>query len=107
MAATGTTIDLKHEKSTANGLVLPEFPGEDPRQHLGTQWKEEADSRLAGAGLLTVANGGAPVEVAQIIDYPLDSIPELPRGTRTTPAAKRPASRFKSTTSATRRSALG
>jgi hypothetical protein len=59
MAATGTTIDVKHEKTTANGLVLPEFPGEDPRQHLGTQWKEEADSRLrlAGAGLLTVANG--------------------------------------------------
>ena len=27
-----------------------------------------------------MANGGAPVEVAQIIDYPLDSIPELPRG---------------------------
>ena len=80
MAATGTTNDMKHEKSTANGLILPEFPGEDPRQHLGTQWKEEADNRLAGAGLLTVANGGAPVEVAQIIDYPLDSIPDLPWG---------------------------
>ncbi|KAL1519816.1 hypothetical protein AB1Y20_023322 [Prymnesium parvum] len=43
----------------AGGLQFPPFPGEHPLQHEAQIWLEIAEA-LASAGLLIVANGGAP-----------------------------------------------
>ena len=61
-----------------SSIELPPFPGEEPLSHAAAQWREAVESRLAAAQLLGVAEGGLPPAAEQIIDYPLDQIPELP-----------------------------
>ena len=65
------------EKHTASG-VFPQFPGEDFLAHAGTQYKEQAEARLASRSLLAVAQGDYPPSVKSIVDVDLDSLPELP-----------------------------
>ena len=81
MAGSENERQVSHSKQSGN-LELPNFPGEDPLKHAGTEWKEGAEARLAGAGLLAVANGGYSPAAAEIIDIPLDEIPALPVGDR-------------------------
>ena len=69
------------EKHTASG-VFPQFPGEDFLAHAGTQYKEQAEARLASRSLLAVAQGDYPPSVKSIVDVDLDSLPELPVGHR-------------------------
>ena len=71
--------------STTTGAVpssgiddFPQFPGEDFHQHAGALYKEQAEARLGGRGLLAVANGGIPAEAERIVDVDLSDIPELP-----------------------------
>ena len=55
MAPSGT----KSEDATGD-MEFPQFPGEDFLAHAATLYLEQADARLAGRGLLAVAQGHAP-----------------------------------------------
>ncbi|KAL1498848.1 hypothetical protein AB1Y20_013374 [Prymnesium parvum] len=44
--------------------------------------RDRAEARLASAGLLIVANGGAPAAARHIMDAPLGQLPPLPPGRR-------------------------
>ena len=48
---------------------------EDVHAHAATQYKEAMDARLAGRGLLAVANGGYPNAVRAIVDIDLTRLP--------------------------------
>ena len=61
---------------TTGVVVLPDFPGDRPHQHVATAWKESAESRLGAKQLQIVARGGVPPDAARIIDQPL--LPALP-----------------------------
>ena len=65
------------EKHTASG-VFPTFPGEDFLAHAGSQYKEQAEARLAARSLLAVAQGDYPPSVKSIVDVDLSTLPELP-----------------------------
>ena len=73
----GTTISEKDASTT----TFPQFPGEDFPQHVATQYKEIADSRLAARKLLAVAQSGGrrlPPACDSIVDVDLSELPELP-----------------------------
>ena len=58
-------------KRSADGAELLTFPGERPKQHAATAWRESATSRLGAAQLLAVANRHEPPAAAIIIDEAL------------------------------------
>ena len=72
MAPSGT----KFEDSTGD-LEFPQFPGEDFLAHAATLYLEQAEARLAGRGLLAVAQGHPPANVQRIVDESLDDLPLL------------------------------
>ena len=57
---------------------FPVVPGELCLAHAGSQYKEQAETRLANLGLLAVAQGFDPPNVKCIVDVDLDDLPELP-----------------------------
>ena len=64
--------------STKNALSTPQhaasfpaFPGEDFLAHAATQYREQAEARLATMGLLTVCDGMQPPAAKAIIDIDL------------------------------------
>ena len=76
--ATSDSIHSSGGKGRHIGLFFDELPREDPLAHQGALWWKMATSRLIGAGLWVVANGGIHPDRATIIDIPLDDFPELP-----------------------------
>ena len=74
----------KHDRSggdeTPNTLrcAIPDYPGEEPLQHIATRWREDRDDRLRDAGLLEVARGGEPPEIRHLKYHDLRDYPELP-----------------------------
>ena len=58
--AMATGVDDTIPVGSKSRLELPQFPGEDFLAHAGTQWLEQAEARLASAGLLAVAEGDDP-----------------------------------------------
>ena len=52
-------VDATDPKSAKSAAILafPQYHGEDCLAHAATQYKEQVDARLTGAGLLAVAQG--------------------------------------------------
>ena len=57
---------------------FPQCPGEGFLQHAAAVFRETAESRLANAGLLAIAQGHDPYAVTSIKDTDMSSIPTLP-----------------------------
>lgn len=73
-----STKNIELDSTSTGDLTLPKFPGETPLRHEAQEWLETAEAKLAARGLLAVANGGEPAATRQIVDVPLDALPELP-----------------------------
>ena len=63
--------------SQSQPLSLPQFPGEGALKHKADKWIEIAETRLAGAELLSVARGGNAPAALMVQDREL--LPELPQ----------------------------
>ena len=61
-------------------FALLDHPGEDALPHEGKEWIETSERRLAGKGLLGVANGNEPADAAALRDLPV--LPMLPESHR-------------------------
>ena len=59
---------------------IPDYPGEEPLQHLATQWRELRDDALRDAGLIEVAKGGEPPSIRHMRFHDLNQYPLLPDG---------------------------
>ena len=69
-------------KISPGKVQLEPYPGPDALIHTAEQWRKSRDNRLAAAGLLHVAKGGAPPGIDKIQDYPLDAMPTPAPGSR-------------------------
>ena len=69
---------LSRSSGRAAQLIFDDLPGENPLAHQGAIWWKMAVSRMIGAGVYVVAQGGVHPNCATIVDIPLDEFPELP-----------------------------
>ena len=76
--AAGDASSVPSKGTLSNFADIPQYPGEDVHAHAATQYKEAMDARLAGRGLLVVANGGQPNAAKSIVDIDLTRLPPLP-----------------------------
>ena len=58
--------------------MLPPFPQTPVLAHVAREWIEKVKPKLAGAGLLAVAEGKNPAACDKIINFDLEKLPELP-----------------------------
>ena len=58
-------------KHSSSDFALQDHPGGDALPHEGKEWILMAERRLAGRGLLQVANGGEPADAAALRDLPI------------------------------------
>ena len=76
----GAREDLGADGDASLRCKIPDYPGEEPLQHLATQWREQRDDALRDAGLIEVAKGGEPPSIRhlQFYEYDLNDYPMLP-----------------------------
>ena len=74
----GAREDLGADGDASLRCKIPDYPGEEPLQHLATQWREQRDDALRDAGLIEVAKGGEPPSIRHLQFYDLNDYPMLP-----------------------------
>ena len=82
MTSTADSTSSDKSISSLKDVAFPQFPGEDFLAHAASQYVEQRDARLTALKLMSVADGGDPPSVKNIIDIDLGTFPHLPVGHR-------------------------